>query len=96
MARLEGKVVAADVQFELLQERINEINAKGGDALALKLDVSSANDWTSAIDETRNTPLPPYLGDPKDIAYMVLFLASDESKFATGSEFVVDGGATSK
>ena len=33
-----------------------------------------------------------YLGEPNDIAYMVLYLASDESKFVTGSEMVVDGG----
>lgn len=33
-----------------------------------------------------------YLGEPDDIAYMVLYLASDESKFVTGSEMVVDGG----
>lgn len=32
------------------------------------------------------------LGEPDDIAYMVLYLASDESKFVTGSEMVVDGG----
>ncbi|MDX8439172.1 glucose 1-dehydrogenase [Mesorhizobium australafricanum] len=33
-----------------------------------------------------------FLGEPGDIAYMVLYLASDESKFVTGSEMVVDGG----
>jgi 3(or 17)beta-hydroxysteroid dehydrogenase len=33
-----------------------------------------------------------FLGEPKDIAYMVLYLASDESRFVTGSEMVVDGG----
>lgn len=33
-----------------------------------------------------------YLGEPNDIAYMALYLASDESKFVTGSEMVVDGG----
>lgn len=33
-----------------------------------------------------------FLGEPADIAYMVLYLASDESKFVTGSEMVVDGG----
>ncbi len=32
------------------------------------------------------------VGDPDDIAYAVLFLASDESKFITGSEIKVDGG----
>ena len=33
-----------------------------------------------------------FLGEPNDIAYMVLYLASDEAKFVTGSEMVVDGG----
>ena len=33
-----------------------------------------------------------FLGEPKDIAYMVLYLASDESRFVTGAEMVVDGG----
>ncbi len=33
-----------------------------------------------------------FLGEPSDIAYMVLYLASDESKFVTGAEMVVDGG----
>jgi NAD(P)-dependent dehydrogenase (short-subunit alcohol dehydrogenase family) len=32
------------------------------------------------------------LGEPDDVAYMVLYLASDESKFVTGAEMVVDGG----
>ncbi len=33
-----------------------------------------------------------HLGEPDDIAYGVLFLASDESKFMLGSELVIDGG----
>lgn len=33
-----------------------------------------------------------FLGEPIDIANMALFLASDEARFATGAEFVVDGG----
>jgi 3(or 17)beta-hydroxysteroid dehydrogenase len=37
-----------------------------------------------------------HLGDPDDIAYGVLYLASDESKFVTGSELVIDGGYTAQ
>lgn len=36
------------------------------------------------------------IGAPSDIANMVLFLASDESRFITASEFVVDNGVTSR
>lgn len=34
------------------------------------------------------------LGDPLDVANGCLFLASDESKYMTGSELVIDGGYT--
>jgi NAD(P)-dependent dehydrogenase (short-subunit alcohol dehydrogenase family) len=37
-----------------------------------------------------------HLGEPDDIAYGVLYLASDESKFVTGSELVIDGGYTAR
>lgn len=36
------------------------------------------------------------MGSPLEVAKMVLFLASDDSSFSTGSEFVIDGGATAK
>mgnify|MGYP001213633692 CR=1 FL=1 len=31
-------------------------------------------------------------GDIDDISSMIVYLASDKSKFITGSEFVIDGG----
>lgn len=33
-----------------------------------------------------------HFGEPQDVAYGVLYLASEESKFVTGSELVIDGG----
>ena len=36
------------------------------------------------------------MGEPIEIAYGILFLASDESLFMTGSEFVIDGGMTAQ
>jgi NAD(P)-dependent dehydrogenase (short-subunit alcohol dehydrogenase family) len=34
------------------------------------------------------------IGEASDVAYGVLYLASDESKFVTGAELVIDGGYT--
>ena len=32
------------------------------------------------------------IGEPEDVAFAILYLASDESKFMTGTEIVLDGG----
>jgi NAD(P)-dependent dehydrogenase (short-subunit alcohol dehydrogenase family) len=37
-----------------------------------------------------------HMGEPDDIAYGILYLASDEAKFVTGSELVIDGGYTAR
>lgn len=37
-----------------------------------------------------------HIGEPNDVAYGILYLASDESKFVTGSELVIDGGYTAR
>lgn len=37
-----------------------------------------------------------HVGEPEDIAYGILYLASNEAKFVTGSELVIDGGYISK
>lgn len=37
-----------------------------------------------------------YLGKPADVAYAALFLASDEGRFVTGAQLVIDGGQSIK
>lgn len=39
----------------------------------------------------RQVPLG-HIGEPNDVAYAVLYLSSDESKFVTGAELKIDGG----
>jgi len=56
-------------------------------------------DMTDLCTEILPQNRPRYLmgvGKPEDIAYGVLYLASDESKFSTGAELVIDGGWTSR
>ncbi len=37
-----------------------------------------------------------HIGEPDDIGWGVVYLASDESKFVTGTELVIDGGYTAR
>jgi NAD(P)-dependent dehydrogenase (short-subunit alcohol dehydrogenase family) len=44
------------------------------------------------LDALRDSLLLPYFGEPADIANLVLYLASDESKYLTGQLLAVNGG----
>ena len=45
-------------------------------------------------DDPETTRKAMGIGEPLDVANMVLFLASDESKHINGAELVIDNGAT--
>jgi NAD(P)-dependent dehydrogenase (short-subunit alcohol dehydrogenase family) len=50
-----------------------------------------------ALLEQRQARIPlGFMGDGRDTAYAALFLASDEARFITGTEIVVDGGMTAR
>ena len=62
------------------------------DAMKVKLE-KSLNDYPEiAARVEQYNPLPPHGSGPEDVAYGVLYLASDESACVTGSELVIDCG----
>jgi NAD(P)-dependent dehydrogenase (short-subunit alcohol dehydrogenase family) len=68
-----------------------------GDGVVQKLaDLAFAGDTDQSEGYVKSiTPLG-HIGETLDVATAVQFLASDASKFVTGSEMVVDGGLTAQ
>jgi len=58
--------------------------------------LKSSGDVEAGREEVAKLHPLGHLGEPDDIAYGILYLASDESKFVTGAELVIDGGYTAR
>ena len=84
LAKHGAAVAILDRQHDAAEAVAGEIQAIGAEAMDAYLKSMSA--------------LHPigHVGDPDDIAYGVLYLASDESRFVTGTELVIDGGYTAQ
>jgi len=60
--------------------------------ISSRLRAQYGDQWETEL-ERRAAQVPSgKVGDPWDIGYAVLFLASDEAKFVNGTQLVVDGG----
>ena len=53
---------------------------------------AGAHSRENALAALSRATLTPYLGEPDDIADLVVFLASDESRYITGQMIAIDGG----
>jgi NAD(P)-dependent dehydrogenase (short-subunit alcohol dehydrogenase family) len=60
------------------------------------LRASGATDLEAARVDVGNLHPLGHMGEVDDIAWGVVYLASDEAKFVTGSELVIDGGYTAR
>ena len=90
----KGGVLAMTRELAIIHARENiRVNALCPGPLRTELLMSYLN--TEAKKRRRLVHIPMgRFGEAKEIAYAALFLASDESSFMTGTEFVVDGGIT--
>ena len=81
---------SAAIQYAAENIRVNSVHPGpvDTDMLASSLSVEGAR-------RPEDVPLGRS-GRPEEIAYGVLYLASDESSFVTGSEVVIDGGRTAE
>ena len=86
---VRGLTKTAAIDFARANIRVNSVHPGGVDT-----PMTRNPDGSSTDDAPFNQTLPIKRHARIDeIASMVLFLASDESSYCTGSEFVVDGGA---
>lgn len=88
-----SRVVA--VQYAKAGIRVNTVVP--GQLYTPMVDVRLAKQRTggdvTALLQQRQSRIPlPFMGDGRDTANAALFLASDEARFITGAEIVVDGG----
>lgn len=87
--RMFSKAAAAECKREGHNIRVNSIYPGGIDTPAASKGASE-----EVIAWIRKTVKEGNMGEPIDIARGVLFLASDDSSYVTGSELVIDGGVT--
>ena len=83
---------AAAIQYAAEGIRVNSVHPGFVDS-----PMTAANHALPEVHNLRisRTPLGR-MGTPEDIAAGILYLASDESAFVTGSELVIDGGMTAR
>ncbi|MBV1691073.1 glucose 1-dehydrogenase [Novosphingobium sp. G106] len=85
--RLFSKVIAV----ECAKDRIR-CNSVHPGMILTNMQGVAAEDNAANYDATLALIPMGYMGDPIEIANMNLFLASDESRYVTGTEMIVDGG----
>ncbi len=83
---------SAAVQYAKDKIRVNSVHPGAIDTPMAEYRLGSPERQQRAV---AGIPLGRSAG-PEEVAYGVLYLASDEASFVTGSELIIDGGATAQ
>lgn len=89
-----GMTKAAALEAAKHDVRVNSIHPSPVNTRmmrSLEAGFDPENPEANRAQQARMIPLGRY-GEPEDIANLVLFLASDESRFITGAQYRIDGG----
>jgi 3(or 17)beta-hydroxysteroid dehydrogenase len=94
--RLLTKSVALHAARRGYNVRCNSVHPSFIDTPMVDAVVAASRDATKMRAAVEKAAPLGRIGEVDDVAYAVVYLASDESKFVTGSELVVDGGLTAR
>jgi 3alpha(or 20beta)-hydroxysteroid dehydrogenase len=87
---VRGMTKAAALELGRYSIRVNSVHPGGIDTPMLALDQVDQSNKDAGY---RHQPIGR-IGKPEEVARLVTFLASDESSYSTGAEFLIDGGMT--
>ncbi len=85
---VRGMTKTAAIELGRYGIRVNSVHPGGVDTPMISGDALAGVDQDAAF---ASQPIAR-IGRPEEIARLVLFLASDEASYSTGSEFAADGG----
>ncbi len=88
--RAMTKSIAAHCAKEGYNIRCNSMHPGG---IATPMLAGAQEDTSGEIGRASQSSLSSPIGEPEDVANMVIYLVSDESKFVNGAELVIDGGS---
>ena len=92
--RLLTKSVALHCARQGYNIRCNSVHPTFIDTPMVRSMIDNADDPARVEQKLAHQVPIGHIGEPDDIAWGIVYLASNESKFMTGAEFVVDGGIT--
>ena len=87
---IRGMTRSAATELGRLGIRVNSVHP-GAILTPMVLEAASTYDVEAGKDFLKSIPMRRF-AEPAEVSNLIVFLASDESSYSTGAEFIVDGG----